>query len=122
MKRFYVILRLALFCPLFILSSCLPNNTDNENKDWAEEVLLTVAPEIADFYSWESNVPSDGINIKEDKANDWEVLSLKYIEGFNYEVGYKYRLKVLKTHLAFPPADGFDIKYKLLETISKEKQ
>jgi hypothetical protein len=100
------------------LSSCLLDNTDNENKDWAEEVLLTVAPEIAYFYSWESNVPSAGINIKEDKANDWEVLPLKYIEGFRYT----YRLKVLKTHLAFPPADGFDIKYKLLETISKEKQ
>ncbi|MDR1673242.1 MAG: DUF4377 domain-containing protein [Bacteroidales bacterium] len=37
-------------------------------------------------------------------------IPLNAIEDFNYEVGHEYRLKVLKTHLANPPADGSDIK------------
>ncbi|KAA6300975.1 MAG: hypothetical protein EZS26_002867 [Candidatus Ordinivivax streblomastigis] len=120
MKRFYAIIRIALFCPIFILSGCL---FDNENENWTETVVLTVASEIANYYPIEGiGVPIDGMRIKEEKTDYWKVVPLNSIEEFNYEVGYEYRLIVLKKYLAVPPADGSDVKYKLLETISKERK
>ena len=40
------------------------------------------------------------------------------IEGFEYQQGHEYELKVQKTTLANPPADASNIAYKLLEIIS----
>ena len=120
MKNFSVILRLPLFYLIFILSSCL---SDNENKDWQEEVFLTVSSEMVDFYPFINiGIPSEGIYIKEDKLNYWTSFPLTGIEGFNYEAGYEYRLKVRKTHLANPPEDGFNFEYELISIISKEKK
>jgi hypothetical protein len=96
---------------------------NNENKDWAEEVLITVASEFVDYHPIEGNgVTSDGLHIKEDNASYWIKIPLDAIEDFNYEVGHEYKLKVLKTHLANPPADGSDVKYKLIEIILKSER
>jgi hypothetical protein len=96
---------------------------NNENKDWAEEVLITVASEFADYHPIEGNdVTSNGLRIKEDNESYWINIPLDAIEDFNYEVGYEYKLKVLKTHLANPPADGLDVKYKLIEIILKSER
>jgi hypothetical protein len=42
------------------------------------------------------------------------------IEGFDYEEGYTYEIKVKKTEIENPPMDGSSIKYELLEVISKK--
>ena len=44
---------------------------------------------------------------------------VEYLEGFDYEWGYEYRVKLKETTLANPPEDGSSIEYKLLEVISK---
>ncbi|MDR5590036.1 DUF4377 domain-containing protein [Christiangramia sp. SM2212] len=43
------------------------------------------------------------------------------IEGFEYELGYVYDLKVKKITLENPPADGSSIKYILVNVRHKEK-
>ena len=43
------------------------------------------------------------------------------IEGFEYEEGFIYNLKIRVEKVANPPADGSDRKYILIEVISKEK-
>jgi hypothetical protein len=43
------------------------------------------------------------------------------IEGFAYEEGFIYTLKVRITRVANPPADASDRKYTLLEVHSKER-
>jgi len=48
-------------------------------------------------------------------------LALGRIEGFEYEAGNEYLLKVLKTPIANPAADGHTATYKLIEIISKTK-
>ncbi|MDR0745092.1 MAG: DUF4377 domain-containing protein [Mediterranea sp.] len=96
---------------------------DGENKDWTEEVLMTVASEFVDYHPIEGNgVISNGLHIKEDNISYWIKIPLNAIEDFDYEVGCEYRLKVLKIHLANPPADGSDVKYKLIEIMSKSEQ
>jgi hypothetical protein len=95
-----------------------------EKKDWTEEAMLTVASEHVIFYQWKGDdMPVEVVDVKDDNLDYWHTVPLivvgRYIEGFTYEKGYEYRLKVLKIHLANPPADGVDFKYKLISIISK---
>lgn len=41
------------------------------------------------------------------------------IEGFDFEAGYIYDLRVLISEIENPPADGFSQKYTLLEIVNK---
>ncbi len=43
------------------------------------------------------------------------------IQGFNYELGYEYLLKVAKENIETPPADGISIRYTLIKVLSKNK-
>ena len=54
-------------------------------------------------------------------ANNWHYFYDK-IEGFEYQPGYIYKLKVRRTTLiaADVPADASTLKYKLIELLSKE--
>jgi hypothetical protein len=100
----------------------LPGCENDGDKDWTEEVLLTVSSEKVKYYPIEGNgLGVEGMNVKEDNENYWAKMSLNEIEGFQYEAGYEYRLKALKKHLANPPADASDVTYKLLKILSKEK-
>lgn len=49
---------------------------------------------------------------------DWQ-LFYNSIEGFTYEPGYQYELKVKKTDVANPPADASSLRYSLVEVVSK---
>ena len=108
---------LAVGIATFFLAGCL--DLDKNEKDWTEVVQLTVASETVKHNVWGSAEAIDGINIIEDKGTYWFSLPLNGIEGFNFEAGYEYRLKVKKTHLSNPPADGSSIIYTLLEILSK---
>ncbi|MDR1645087.1 MAG: DUF4377 domain-containing protein [Tannerellaceae bacterium] len=117
MKRLKNLLTASIsFFTLLMMVGC----EDSENKDWTEEVLITVASEFVDYHPIEGNgTTSNGLHIKEDNISYWIKIPLNDIEDFNYEVGYEYRLRVLKTHLVNPPADGSAFKYKLIEIMSK---
>ena len=55
------------------------------------------------------------------KANDdtsWRAV-YQGIEGFDFEAGYEYRLRIKAEQLPDPPQDGSSIRYTLLEQISK---
>lgn len=97
-------------------------------KDISKEkvVLLTVAP---DPIQVSPNPPGSisnpaiiyNIQITEDATNEKYNLDLTEIEGFTYEQGYTYKLKVRKIPIAKPNADGPITSYKLVELISKIK-
>ncbi|MDE5628457.1 MAG: DUF4377 domain-containing protein [Muribaculaceae bacterium] len=53
----------------------------------------------------------------EDFPGVWRNLSMTAIEGFNYEPGHMYTLKVRRTILANPPADASSYTYRLLEIL-----
>lgn len=63
--------------------------------------------------------PMDVYLVKENKDTEWTYFYSE-IEGFKYEVGYEYVLKVKKEKLEEPlPADASSIKYILIKEISK---
>lgn len=63
-------------------------------------------------------------------VNDWafrvlrlntSLNSIEYIEGFDFEWGYRYQLVVKKEQIAQPMADASSVKYTLKKVISKER-
>ena len=60
------------------------------------------------------------LQIKENETDDWKNLYTN-IEGFDYEEGYSYKLKVEITDIENPPADSSSKKYILLEVLEKTK-
>nr|WP_317207113.1 DUF4377 domain-containing protein [Chryseobacterium arthrosphaerae] len=61
------------------------------------------------------------MQVKEKASDSWENF-YSNIEGFTYEPGYEYVLKVKTEKIANPPADASSIKYTLVEQVSKTKK
>jgi hypothetical protein len=64
--------------------------------------------------------PRKCMQIRESKHDEW-MSFYDSIEGFSFEVGYLYQIKVEITDVEDPPADGSSKAYKLLEIVSKKK-
>ncbi len=64
--------------------------------------------------------PMKCLQYKENPADGWKLM-YQGINGFNYEPGYLYKIKVKQAKVPNPPADGSSIAYKLLKIISKNK-
>ncbi|GAE83622.1 lipoprotein [Bacteroides reticulotermitis JCM 10512] len=59
--------------------------------------------------------------VKKGNATEWEYF-YSNIEGFQYEPGYEFVLKVKEEKLENVPADASSIKYVLVKQISKEQK
>lgn len=64
--------------------------------------------------------PQKCLQIKEEGKTDWTNF-YDQIEGFNYEVGFFYKIKVDVLKIENPPADGSSLKYKLIEVLDQSK-
>ena len=51
----------------------------------------------------------------------WKSCPITFIEGFEFEQGYLFTLKVRIVHLANPPQDSYDVRYILVSLVSKTK-
>lgn len=58
------------------------------------------------------------MKVKQDPNADWEYF-YGSIQGFDYQPGYQYTLKVKQFDIANPPADAPNIRYELVEIINK---
>jgi len=66
-------------------------------------------------------VPRKCLQVKTDMhQDDWHYF-YNQIEGFSYEEGYRYKLRVKVTKLKNPPADASQLHYQLLKVIDKTK-
>ena len=59
--------------------------------------------------------------VKEGEAKIWSYM-YQSVEGFTYEPGYEYVLKVKKEKVANPPADASSIRYILEKVVSKKTE
>lgn len=80
-----------------------------------EEVVLLVAPFQRECMGM---VVMQCMQVKERPQDDWQNF-YDGIEGFQYEPGFSYRLRVLKTPIPNPPADGSSVEWRLLEVLEK---
>lgn len=61
------------------------------------------------------------MKVQEEGSDEWIKMDLFQIGGFTYQDGNEYLLRVKKTFLANPPADGASIRYELMRILSQEK-
>ncbi|SMP11190.1 DUF4377 domain-containing protein [Chryseobacterium profundimaris] len=98
---------------IFILMQC----TTYANASTNTEKTLIIGPETADCTGV---MPMKCLQIK-DRNGTWTNLYTN-IEGFTYEPGYEYVLKVQEQKIKNPPADGSAVQYILIREISKTKK
>lgn len=98
---------LILICTLFMMSSC----TDDAIQ------IMYVSDQTQDCVGVG---PQQCLQIKFNASEDWSYF-YDSIEGFDYEEGYLYSLKVEKIIVENPPADASSIRYRLIELIDKTK-
>lgn len=107
---------------VLLLSLCtLSCSDDNDERDWSEEKVIEVSSKIVPAYIWGEPNEVDGMLIRFVGENQWKACPITFIDGFEFEPGYSYTLKVKIIHVANPPQDGYDVQYKLLSILSKTK-
>jgi Domain of unknown function (DUF4377) len=96
---------------LIILQCKTTSNMSNEK-------TIMVASQTADCTGV---APMKCLQIKEKESDNWEMMYTN-IEGFTYEPGFEYTLKIKTEKIENPPMDGSSIRYILLKQISKVKK
>lgn len=94
---------------------------DDEKGDIVKVISMSVSEKTGityDLFDTNAEYPIECMLVKEEGGNgQWQNLMFGAIEGFTYEKGHAYELKVRKTILANPPADGSNCRYKLIEIL-----
>jgi heat shock protein HslJ len=80
-----------------------------------DQTTLYVAPNLVYCVGV---APQQCMQVRQNPEDPWK-LFYDQIEGFNYEEGYLYELKVAQETIANPPADSSSIRLKLVEIISQ---
>lgn len=96
--------------------SCIKD--DNNERDKIEIVTIHVSSETK-FMKFVDETPVECMIVT--VSNEQSYLPLGWINGFKYEKGYEYSLKVKKITPAQPLQDAPRDFYLLIEVLSKEK-
>ena len=80
-----------------------------------EEVRMFVGPEKVPC---EGAGPMECLQVKYSPEDEWQ-LFYNTIEGFQWEPGFFYELRVNVYQVENPPADGSSLRYELVEVVSK---
>ena len=95
----------------------VPNPAETATK--GIEKIIYVAPTQVDCTGV---APQKCLQVKEGSLDqDWK-LHYSPIQGFDYEPGYTYRLRIRETAIANPPADGSSLAWTLMAIESKTPQ
>ena len=97
----------VVICCLVLFFSC---GKDNEKIIYVADTMVNCT----------GVAPQKCLQIKENENDNWTNFYSK-IEGFDYEVGYTYKLKVEVSKIENPPADTSSEKYILLKILDKTK-
>lgn len=116
MKTYLVPIVLAVAA---VVAGCSAD--DDEKGDIVKVISMSVSEKTGityDLFDTNAEYPIECMLVKEEGGDgQWKNLMFGAIEGFTYEKGHAYELKVRKTILANPPADGSNCRYKLIEIL-----
>lgn len=123
MRTKYLLGVLGLFLCTFSFISCDKENEEGRKVTDYKEYILTIASKkvpgvlTSAGYSYLTDVYA----VKKDQSNDW--VSFSNINGFDFEKGYEYKIKITETcFLDYSMGEPAWAEYELLEVISKEKK
>lgn len=100
---------------IFILTQCKPMQNNSSSED---EKTFIIASQTVDCTGV---APMKCLQIKEKESDSWGNF-YSNIEGFTYEPGFEYVLKIKTEKIQNPPMDGSSIKYTLVKQVSKTKK
>ncbi len=89
--------------------------TDNDGNDEETAKTLFVGPELVDCVGV---APQQCMQVRASEDEDW-TLFYDQIEGFEFEPGFEYELRVTETEIENPPADASSLQVTLVEVVSK---
>ncbi|MBR6455597.1 MAG: DUF4377 domain-containing protein [Prevotella sp.] len=112
---------LSSFLGLLLSLCTLSCTDDNDYRDWSEEKVIEISSEIVPVNIFGEPSEVDGMLVRIDGENQWKAYPITIIEGFEFESGYLYTLKVKIIHAENPPQDDYNVRFKLLSLISKTK-
>ena len=117
MKQF--VLLLVVLVALLVAVACSPaggqepvagqTTTPEGVEGQAEMKTLYVGSELVDCVGV---APMECMQVRADPSGEWQ-LFYDQIEGFTFEPGFTYELRVNVATIANPPADGSSLKYTL---------
>lgn len=89
--------------------------------DIVDEIFMSVSSETGIMYDlFDSNkeYPIECMYVMtEENPGVWQPFEFTRIEGFRYERGHEYQLRVKRTTLANPPADAWNCSYSLISIL-----
>lgn len=94
-----------------------PESTEEQPTDQPEEITMYVGPEMVNC---EGEARVACLQVKFEEGAEWE-LFYDNIEGFEFEPGFEYELRVNKITVEDPPADGSSIRYELVEIVGQSE-
>lgn len=99
---------------MFLITQCkpMPNSSSEDEK------TFIIASQTVDCTGV---APMKCLQVKEKESDSWRNF-YNNIEGFTYEPGFEYVLKVKTEKIENPPMDGSSIKYTLVKQVSKTKK
>ncbi len=100
-----------------LIAACSPATAATPEETGENIVTIFVGPEKAECVGV---APMECLQIKYSQNEEWQFF-YSDIEGFTYEPGFLYELKVRQEEIANPPADGSSIRWLLVEEVSKTK-
>lgn len=100
--------RLLLFALPLLMAACASDK---------DVYTYTIGPNLVDCYGV---APMKCMQVKKGNDTIWNSFYGK-IEGFDYEPGYTYEMKVREEKIDNPPADGSSIRYVLVKMLSKKE-
>ncbi len=102
------------------LNSCAKDDNENE-----KDVIVTIYEETGFGASVMSTVLTEPLMFSDTDNNEVRILMDIITEGLNlyndYERGYRYKYRARKIWMDPPPMDVSNIKYDILDLVSKEK-
>jgi heat shock protein HslJ len=101
---------------LLVLAGCQPVQDTRASISAAREATFYVGPELVDCVGV---APMKCMLVKENPDGEYQFF-YSQIEGFTFEPGYTYELRVRIEPVANAPADASSLKYTLIEVASKE--
>ena len=112
----FIIFLFTFVC--FLWTAC---NDDDKPTDIVKEIAMSVSSETGIMYALfdtDKEHPIECMLVKtEDNFKEWQPLAFDAIEGFTYERGHEYELRVKRTILANPPMDAPDRTYTLVSIL-----
>ncbi len=117
------VLLLAVLAALLVVVACSPTGGQEpiaaeptqSGEGEGEMKTLYVGPELVDCVGV---APMQCMQVKEDPNGEYQNF-FSSIEGFTFEPGYTYELRVNVESIANPPADGSSLRYTLVEIVSQ---